>query len=168
MYLIAPSRSKGHYLFYPCGLLSDRLKREERRREELYRQYYEEIKRRFDAERPVDCSVIVVNKQTKYENSYDQFYYCMVEKNGIKLSPALRLCVLQVAIEEGGFRALRKRQLLLLFWEYMLIRWRNVVFCASLLFPSCHLSLYLLLSTYSSCQPTVTTGCSGLYLLFMG
>ncbi|KFP91359.1 Nuclear receptor coactivator 5, partial [Apaloderma vittatum] len=45
--------------------LSDRLKREERRREELYRQYYEEIKRRFDAERPVDCSVIVVNKQTK-------------------------------------------------------------------------------------------------------
>ncbi|NXL46115.1 NCOA5 protein, partial [Podilymbus podiceps] len=57
--------SKGHYLFCPCGLLSDRLKREERRREELYRQYYEEIKRRFDAERPVDCSVIVVNKQTK-------------------------------------------------------------------------------------------------------
>lgn len=48
-----------------CGLVSDRLKREERRREELYRQYYEEIKRRFDAERPVDCSVIVVNKQTK-------------------------------------------------------------------------------------------------------
>ncbi|NWZ37489.1 NCOA5 protein, partial [Brachypodius atriceps] len=46
-------------------LISDRLKREERRREELYRQYYEEIKRRFDAERPVDCSVIVVNKQTK-------------------------------------------------------------------------------------------------------
>ncbi|XP_010288327.1 PREDICTED: nuclear receptor coactivator 5 [Phaethon lepturus] len=57
--------SKGCYLFCPCGLLSDRLKREERRREELYRQYYEEIKRRFDAERPVDCSVIVVNKQTK-------------------------------------------------------------------------------------------------------
>ncbi|NXE83142.1 NCOA5 protein, partial [Cochlearius cochlearius] len=57
--------SKGRYLFCPCGLLSDRLKREERRREELYRQYYEEIKRRFDAERPVDCSVIVVNKQTK-------------------------------------------------------------------------------------------------------
>ncbi|KYO28594.1 nuclear receptor coactivator 5 [Alligator mississippiensis] len=43
----------------------ERLKREERRREELYRQYYEEIKRRFEAERPVDCSVIVVNKQTK-------------------------------------------------------------------------------------------------------
>ncbi|XP_043841862.1 nuclear receptor coactivator 5 isoform X2 [Dromiciops gliroides] len=42
-----------------------RLKREERRREELYRQYFEEIQRRFDAERPVDCSVIVVNKQTK-------------------------------------------------------------------------------------------------------
>ncbi|NXS53095.1 NCOA5 protein, partial [Brachypteracias leptosomus] len=48
-----------------CLLFSDRLKREERHREELYRQYYEEIKRRFDAERPVDCSVIVVNKQTK-------------------------------------------------------------------------------------------------------
>ncbi|XP_071615576.1 nuclear receptor coactivator 5 isoform X1 [Heliangelus exortis] len=47
------------------GNSDDRLKREERRREELYRQYYEEIKRRFDAERPVDCSVIVVNKQTK-------------------------------------------------------------------------------------------------------
>ncbi|XP_054029318.1 nuclear receptor coactivator 5 isoform X2 [Dryobates pubescens] len=47
------------------GGSEDRLKREERRREELYRQYYEEIKRRFDAERPVDCSVIVVNKQTK-------------------------------------------------------------------------------------------------------
>nr|XP_048297014.1 nuclear receptor coactivator 5 isoform X3 [Myodes glareolus] len=43
----------------------ERLKREERRREELYRQYFEEIQRRFDAERPVDCSVIVVNKQTK-------------------------------------------------------------------------------------------------------
>uniref|UniRef100_A0A8D0FGV5 Nuclear receptor coactivator 5 n=1 Tax=Strix occidentalis caurina TaxID=311401 RepID=A0A8D0FGV5_STROC len=51
----APVNSEGEY----------RLKREERRREELYRQYYEEIKRRFDAERPVDCSVIVVNKQTK-------------------------------------------------------------------------------------------------------
>lgn len=43
----------------------ERLKREERRREELYRRYFEEIQRRFDAERPVDCSVIVVNKQTK-------------------------------------------------------------------------------------------------------
>ncbi|XP_004370343.1 nuclear receptor coactivator 5 isoform X1 [Trichechus manatus latirostris] len=43
----------------------ERLKREERRREELYRQYFDEIQRRFDAERPVDCSVIVVNKQTK-------------------------------------------------------------------------------------------------------
>uniref|UniRef100_A0A8C5X416 Nuclear receptor coactivator 5 n=1 Tax=Malurus cyaneus samueli TaxID=2593467 RepID=A0A8C5X416_9PASS len=50
---------EGEYLYHY------RLKREERRREELYRQYYEEIKRRFDAERPVDCSVIVVNKQTK-------------------------------------------------------------------------------------------------------
>ncbi|NXE02046.1 NCOA5 protein, partial [Chaetorhynchus papuensis] len=52
-------------LLLSLWLISDRLKREERRREELYRQYYEEIKRRFDAERPVDCSVIVVNKQTK-------------------------------------------------------------------------------------------------------
>ncbi|XP_004698087.1 nuclear receptor coactivator 5 isoform X3 [Echinops telfairi] len=43
----------------------ERLKREERRREELYHQYFDEIQRRFDAERPVDCSVIVVNKQTK-------------------------------------------------------------------------------------------------------
>uniref|UniRef100_A0A8C5R507 Nuclear receptor coactivator 5 n=1 Tax=Leptobrachium leishanense TaxID=445787 RepID=A0A8C5R507_9ANUR len=43
----------------------DRIKREERRREELYRQYCDEIQRRLDAERPVDCSVIVVNKQSK-------------------------------------------------------------------------------------------------------
>eukprot|EP00079_Xenopus_tropicalis_P039401 XP_017953172.1 PREDICTED: nuclear receptor coactivator 5 isoform X2 [Xenopus tropicalis] len=43
----------------------DRLKREERRREELYRQYFDEIQRRVDAERPVDCSVVVVNKQSK-------------------------------------------------------------------------------------------------------
>ncbi|NXC65284.1 NCOA5 protein, partial [Aleadryas rufinucha] len=67
---------EGEYLYHFKGrvchgcvlslwLVSDRRKREERRREELYRQYYEEIKRRFDAERPVDCSVIVVNKQTK-------------------------------------------------------------------------------------------------------
>ncbi|NWT66921.1 NCOA5 protein, partial [Prunella himalayana] len=54
-----------HRCHLSLRLISDRLKREERRREELYRQYYEEIKRRFDAERPVDCSVIVVNKQTK-------------------------------------------------------------------------------------------------------
>ncbi|XP_038658973.1 nuclear receptor coactivator 5-like isoform X1 [Scyliorhinus canicula] len=39
--------------------------RRERRREELYRKYYDEIQRRYDAERPVDCSVIVVNKQQK-------------------------------------------------------------------------------------------------------
>ncbi|XP_064888088.1 nuclear receptor coactivator 5 isoform X2 [Columba livia] len=57
-------RYKEHFDRAP-GNSDDRLKREERRREELYRQYYEEIKRRFDAERPVDCSVIVVNKQTK-------------------------------------------------------------------------------------------------------
>ncbi|XP_077315367.1 nuclear receptor coactivator 5 isoform X1 [Lithobates pipiens] len=43
----------------------DRLKREERRREELYRQYFDEIQRKVDAERPVDCSVVVVNKQSK-------------------------------------------------------------------------------------------------------
>ncbi|NXN95511.1 NCOA5 protein, partial [Rhinopomastus cyanomelas] len=57
-------RYKEHFDRAPVNS-DDRLKREERRREELYRQYYEEIKRRFDAERPVDCSVIVVNKQTK-------------------------------------------------------------------------------------------------------
>ncbi|NWT58598.1 NCOA5 protein, partial [Erythrocercus mccallii] len=60
---------EGEYLYHLKGRVPQcrryRLKREERRREELYRQYYEEIKRRFDAERPVDCSVIVVNKQTK-------------------------------------------------------------------------------------------------------
>ncbi|XP_029142604.1 nuclear receptor coactivator 5 [Protobothrops mucrosquamatus] len=44
---------------------AERMKREERRREELYRQFFEDIKKRIDTERPVDCSVIVVNKQTK-------------------------------------------------------------------------------------------------------
>ncbi|KAM9296227.1 nuclear receptor coactivator 5 [Gastrophryne carolinensis] len=43
----------------------DRLKREERRREELYRQYFDDFQRKIDADRPVDCSVVVVNKQTK-------------------------------------------------------------------------------------------------------
>ncbi|XP_073707628.1 nuclear receptor coactivator 5 isoform X2 [Garra rufa] len=43
----------------------ERLRPEERRRNELYRQYYEELQRRYDAERPVDCSVIVVNKLQK-------------------------------------------------------------------------------------------------------
>ncbi|XP_036386243.1 nuclear receptor coactivator 5 [Megalops cyprinoides] len=43
----------------------DRPRVEERRRNELYRQYYEELQRRYDSERPVDCSVIVVNKQQK-------------------------------------------------------------------------------------------------------
>uniref|UniRef100_A0A3Q3W0P1 Nuclear receptor coactivator 5 n=1 Tax=Mola mola TaxID=94237 RepID=A0A3Q3W0P1_MOLML len=38
---------------------------EERRRNELYRQYYEELQRRYDTDRPVDCSVIVVNKVQK-------------------------------------------------------------------------------------------------------
>lgn len=50
----------------PLTFPAERMKREERRREELYRQFFEEIKKRIDTERPVDCSVIVVNKQTKY------------------------------------------------------------------------------------------------------
>ncbi|XP_053250784.1 nuclear receptor coactivator 5 [Podarcis raffonei] len=49
----------------PTLSTEERMKREERRREELYRQFFEDIKRRIDSERPVDCSVIVVNKQTK-------------------------------------------------------------------------------------------------------
>ncbi|XP_013864096.1 nuclear receptor coactivator 5 isoform X2 [Austrofundulus limnaeus] len=40
----------------------DRARPEERRRNELYRQYFEELQRRYDTDRPVDCSVIVVNK----------------------------------------------------------------------------------------------------------
>ncbi|KAL0977902.1 hypothetical protein UPYG_G00162980 [Umbra pygmaea] len=43
----------------------DRVRVEERRRNELYRQYYEEVQRQYDRERPVDCSVIVVNKAQK-------------------------------------------------------------------------------------------------------
>ncbi|MEQ2213004.1 hypothetical protein XENOCAPTIV_008132, partial [Xenoophorus captivus] len=38
----------------------DRARPEERRRNELYRQYYEELQRRYDTERPVDCSVIAL------------------------------------------------------------------------------------------------------------
>lgn len=49
----------------PATFPAERMKREERRREELYRQFFEDIKKCIDAERPVDCSVIVVNKQTK-------------------------------------------------------------------------------------------------------
>uniref|UniRef100_A0A3B3VLF4 Nuclear receptor coactivator 5 n=1 Tax=Poecilia latipinna TaxID=48699 RepID=A0A3B3VLF4_9TELE len=45
--------------------VEDRARPEERRRNELYRQYYEELQRRYDADRPVDCSVIVVNKAQK-------------------------------------------------------------------------------------------------------
>ncbi|XP_072237828.1 nuclear receptor coactivator 5 isoform X2 [Leuresthes tenuis] len=45
--------------------VDDRARPEERRRNELYRQYYEELQRRYDTERPVDCSVIVVNKAQK-------------------------------------------------------------------------------------------------------
>lgn len=54
---------KSYTFFY--ALYLDRSKREERRREELYRQYFDEIQRRIDAERAVDCSVVVVNKQSK-------------------------------------------------------------------------------------------------------
>ncbi|XP_062853567.1 nuclear receptor coactivator 5 isoform X2 [Trichomycterus rosablanca] len=43
----------------------ERIPPEEQRRNELYRQYYEELQRRYDAERPVDCSVVVVNKLQK-------------------------------------------------------------------------------------------------------
>lgn len=43
----------------------DLVRPEERRRNELYRQYYEELQRRQDSDRPVDCSVIVVNKAQK-------------------------------------------------------------------------------------------------------
>ncbi|KAJ4926666.1 hypothetical protein JOQ06_014415 [Pogonophryne albipinna] len=46
--------------------VDDRARPEERRRNELYRQYYEELQRRYDTDRPVDCSVIVVNKAQKY------------------------------------------------------------------------------------------------------
>ncbi|XP_007436104.1 nuclear receptor coactivator 5 [Python bivittatus] len=53
------------HLDRPPSSTEERMKREERRREELYRQFFEDIKKRIDAERPVDCSVIVVNKQTK-------------------------------------------------------------------------------------------------------
>lgn len=45
----------------------DRARPEERRRNELYRQYYEELQRRYDIDRPVDCSVIVVNKAQNRE-----------------------------------------------------------------------------------------------------
>uniref|UniRef100_A0A3Q2E4F9 Nuclear receptor coactivator 5 n=1 Tax=Cyprinodon variegatus TaxID=28743 RepID=A0A3Q2E4F9_CYPVA len=45
--------------------VDDRIRPEERRRNELYRHYFEELQRRYDADRPVDCSVIVVNKAQK-------------------------------------------------------------------------------------------------------
>lgn len=53
--------------------LDDRVRPEERRRNELYRQYYEELQRRYDSDRPVDCSVIVVNKAQKYVSSLLRF-----------------------------------------------------------------------------------------------
>ena len=54
-------------------LPEDRGRVEERRRNELYRQYYEELQRRYDTERPVDCSVIVVNKAQKYVGPFTLF-----------------------------------------------------------------------------------------------
>lgn len=48
-------------------LEDEHLRPEERRRNELYRQYYEELQRRQDSDRPVDCSVIVVNKAQNRE-----------------------------------------------------------------------------------------------------
>ncbi|XP_020795863.1 nuclear receptor coactivator 5 isoform X2 [Boleophthalmus pectinirostris] len=48
-------------------LEDEHMRPEERRRNELYRQYYEELQRRQDSERPVDCSVIVVNKAQNRE-----------------------------------------------------------------------------------------------------
>lgn len=56
-------------LFNPSSAVDDRARPEERRRNELYRQYYEELQRRYDTDRPVDCSVIVVNKAQKYVRS---------------------------------------------------------------------------------------------------
>lgn len=53
----------------PTIATEDRARPEERRRNELYRQYYEELQRRYDTDRPVDCSVIVVNKAQKYVHS---------------------------------------------------------------------------------------------------
>ncbi|XP_015249598.1 PREDICTED: nuclear receptor coactivator 5-like isoform X2 [Cyprinodon variegatus] len=47
--------------------VDDRIRPEERRRNELYRHYFEELQRRYDADRPVDCSVIVVNKAQNRE-----------------------------------------------------------------------------------------------------
>lgn len=47
--------------------VEDRVQPGERRRNELYRQYYEELQRRYDTARPVDCSVIVVNKAQNRE-----------------------------------------------------------------------------------------------------
>ncbi|XP_073415463.1 nuclear receptor coactivator 5 isoform X2 [Dendrobates tinctorius] len=43
----------------------DRYKREERRREELYRQYFDDLQKKADQDRSVECSVIVANKQSK-------------------------------------------------------------------------------------------------------
>ncbi|XP_062272246.1 nuclear receptor coactivator 5 [Scomber scombrus] len=51
----------------PEALSDERARPEERRRNELYRQYYEELQRRYDSDRPVDCSVIVVNKTQNRE-----------------------------------------------------------------------------------------------------
>ncbi|KAM6947370.1 nuclear receptor coactivator 5 isoform 5-T5 [Lycodopsis pacificus] len=53
--------------------VDDRARPEERRRNELYRQYYEELQRRYDADRPVDCSVIVVNKAQNFTNNCREY-----------------------------------------------------------------------------------------------
>ncbi|XP_075702805.1 nuclear receptor coactivator 5 isoform X2 [Rhinoderma darwinii] len=43
----------------------ERFKREENRREELYRQYFDELQKKIDQDRRVECSVVVANKQSK-------------------------------------------------------------------------------------------------------
>lgn len=63
----------------------DRIRPEERRRNELYRQYYEELQRRYDTDRPVDCSVIVVNKAQKYVYSLLQSSHSSVQMPVIEL-----------------------------------------------------------------------------------
>lgn len=60
---------KPYFPFIPSLAAEERARPEERRRNELYRQYYEELQRRYDTDRPVDCSVIVVNKAQKYVHS---------------------------------------------------------------------------------------------------
>ncbi|CAJ0964303.1 unnamed protein product [Ranitomeya imitator] len=49
----------------PSVVVRDRYKREERRREELYRQYYDDLQKKAEQDRRVECSVVVANKQSK-------------------------------------------------------------------------------------------------------